>query len=502
MFLQTIKNITLIILCASFITSCNQSISYKRPQILANFGTFECSTHKLAGKRYSSIWEKTRSGFCLDTVYSPRVNKEIDWFMNNKEFLYRSLDRARPFLYHVILELERNNLPFELALLPIVESGYQPYAYSPSKAAGIWQFIPPTAREYGLKKNWWYDGRRDIFASTKAASHFLKDMKRHFKGDWLLAIASYNTGAGNVGKSIKKANYVLGNKTFWDLDLPRETEIYVPKLIALRDIMANPAAYGIRLPALPNKPQTKFVNIKYPIDFYSISVLSGVDEETIYKLNPGFSAWYFLPTMQKRLLLPINNADRFSERYSKLINLIYDNQIHLVTKGDTLSRISRRYNVSIKSIKILNNLKSDLIKIDQKLKLPIEGVVTDKNQISIAGKNYKIRDGVILYNHKIKRYDNWYKIAREYNTNLKTLLSWNNANKKTKLKVGQFVKIEMKIPVLSSGQKEKLRYVVGLGDTVKNIALGFDVTQRELLKDNNIKNSRSLRAGKNLIIMK
>jgi LysM repeat protein len=173
-----------------------------------------------------------------------------------------------------------------------------------------------------------------------------------------------------------------------------------------------------------------------------------------------------------------------------------------VTKGDTLSRISRRYNVSIKSIKILNNLKSDLIKIDQKLKLPIEGVVTDKNQISIAGKNYKIRDGVILYNHKIKRYDNWYKIAREYNTNLKTLLSWNNANKKTKLKVGQFVKIEMKIPVLSSGQKEKLRYVVGLGDTVKNIALGFDVTQRELLKDNNIKNSRSLRAGKNLIIMK
>ena len=183
MFLQRIKNITVIILCTSFITSCNQSISYKRPQILTNFGSFECSTHKLAGKQYSSIWEKTRSGFCLDTVYSPRVNKEIEWFMNNKEFLYRSLDRARPFLYHVILELERNNLPFELALLPIVESGYQPYAYSPSKAAGIWQFIPPTAREYGLKKNWWYDGRRDIFASTKAASHFLRDMKRHFKGD-------------------------------------------------------------------------------------------------------------------------------------------------------------------------------------------------------------------------------------------------------------------------------------------------------------------------------
>ena len=378
MFLQSIKNISIIILCAGFITSCNQSISYKRPQILSNFGSFQCETQKLSNKKYKNIWNKTRSGFCLDTVYSPRVDKEIQWFMNNKDFLYRSLDRATPFIYHVIRELERKNLPFELALLPIVESGYQPYAYSPSKAAGIWQFIPPTAREYGLKKNWWYDGRRDIFASTKAASHFLKDMKRHFKGDWLLAIASYNTGAGNVGKSIKKADYVIGKKSFWDLNLPRETEIYVPKLIALRDIMSNPSKYGVKIPNVPNKAITKFVSIKYPIDFYTISVLSEVDENEIYQLNPGFSAWYFLPTMQKRLLLPANNADIFSKRYSKLIRLIYSKKSHKVVKGDTLSKISRIYNVSIKSIKVLNNLSSDLIKIDQKLQLPIEGVNENK----------------------------------------------------------------------------------------------------------------------------
>ena len=123
MFRQTIKNVTVIILCASFITSCNQSISYKRPQILTNFGSFECSTYKLANKHYSSIYDKVRSGFCLDTVYSSRVNKEIEWFMDNKDFIYRSFDRARPFLYHVILELEKNNLPFELALLPVVEIG-------------------------------------------------------------------------------------------------------------------------------------------------------------------------------------------------------------------------------------------------------------------------------------------------------------------------------------------------------------------------------------------
>ena len=502
MFLQSIKNISIIILCAGFFTSCNQSISYKRPQILANFGSFECKTQKLAYKNYKDIWEKTRSGFCLDTVYSPRVEREIQWFMKNKDFLYRSLDRARPFLYHVLQELERNNLPFELALLPVVESGYQPYAYSPSKAAGIWQFIPPTAKEYGLKKNWWYDGRRDIFASTKAASHFLKDMKRHFKGDWLLAIASYNTGAGNVGKSIKKANYVIGKKTFWDLNLPRETEIYVPKLIALRDIMTNPSNYGIDIPHLANKPLTKFVKIKYPIDFYTISVLSGIDESIIYKLNPGFSAWYFLPTLQKRLLLPVDSAEVFLKRYAKLTRLIYSNKTHLVEKGDTLSGISRTYNVSIKSIKVLNNLKTDLIRINQKLKLPIEGIVEDKNQIRIANSYYKIIDKTIVYNHKVKRYDNWYRIAKYYNTNLKTILSWNNANKKTKLKVGQLIKIKMKGPILSKDNSIKLRYVVDIGDTIRKISLGFGVSQKSLLAENGIRNSRSLKAGTNLTIYK
>ena len=502
MFLQSIKNISIIILCAGFFTSCNQSISYKRPQILANFGSFECKTQTLANKNYKDIWTKTRSGFCLDTVYSPRVEKEIQWFLKNKDFLYRSLDRAKPFLYHVLQELERNNLPFELALLPVVESGYQPYAYSPSKAAGIWQFIPPTAKEYGLKKNWWYDGRRDIFASTKAASHFLKDMKRHFKGDWLLAIASYNTGAGNVGKSIKKANYVIGKKTFWDLNLPSETEIYVPKLIALRDIMANPDNYGIDIPYLANKPLTKFVKIKYPLDFYTISVLSGVDESMIYKLNPGFSAWYFLPTLQKRLLLPADATEKFLKRYAELIRLIYSNKTHLVEKGDTLSGISKLYNVSIKSIKVLNNLRSDLIRIDQKLKLPIEGVTEDKSKIKIANSYYKILDKTIVYKHKVKRYDNWYKIARYYNTNLKTVLSWNNANKKTKLKVGQLIKIKMKGPILSSDNNVKLRYVVDMGDTIRNISQGFGVSQKELLAENGIRNSRSLRAGTNLTIRK
>ena len=503
MLFRNLKHLVIIILCACFISSCNQSISYKRPQLLANFGSFECNTNKLSKVNYSNIWNKIRNGFCLDTVHSPRIDKEIKWFMNNKAFLYRSIERAKPYLYHVVRELEKNNLPFELALLPIVESGYQPYAYSPSKAAGIWQFIPPTAREYGIKSNWWYDGRRDILRSTKAASHFLRDMHRHFKKDWLLAIASYNTGAGMVGRSIKKANYTIGNKTFWDLKLPRETEIYVPKLIALRDIISNPSAYNIKLPKIANEPKTNFISVKYPIDFYTISILSETDEKIIKQLNPGFNAWYFLPSMQSKLLLPIDKIKLFNIRYKKLIKLIYSKKVHLVSKGDTLSRISRNYNVSIKSIKVLNNLKSDLIIIGQKLMLPVEQVNNTSEGIIIGGKNYKIQDKTITYQHIVKRYDNWYKIARNYNVNLKNLLAWNNADIKATLKVSQKISINMKAPILTAKKEQmQLRYVVGIGDTVNQISTGFGVSRQKLLSDNGIKASKYLTAGKDLMIIK
>ena len=165
--------------------------------------------------------------------------------------------------------------PTKLALLPMVESGFQPYAYSSSRAAGIWQFIPPTAREYGLKMNWQYDGRRDVLESTKAATYFLSDMHRHFKGNWLLAIASYNTGAGNVRKAINRANNLFTEPSYWDLDLPRETELYVPRLLALSKIVANPKKYGFNLPDIENIKFTTTVRFRDKIDFKTLSIITG-----------------------------------------------------------------------------------------------------------------------------------------------------------------------------------------------------------------------------------
>ena len=491
---------TLIILCAVFFTSCSQTFSYKRTGTLLGIDGSSCNTSSLLKKDYKNIWSNLRDGFCLDNIYSVRVLREIEWFVNNKSFLYRSISRAEPFLYHIVKKLQEKNLPLELALLPIVESGYQPYAYSPSSAAGIWQFIPPTAKEYGLSRNWWYDGRRDVIESTDAAIHFLSDMHRHFRGNWLLAIASYNTGAGKVGRAMKKTNVFVGDVNFWDLDLPRETEIYVPKLIALRDIILNPSYYGLKLPHLENKPTTSFVKIQYPIDFYTLSIITNTSQQELYRLNPGFSTWLLLPEMQNKILLPIGKNKLFYKKYKEITKHIFHQKIHLIIKGDSLYSISRLYNVTIKSLKKLNNLKSDLIIAGKKLKLPIDTTRSDVEYITINSQKYFISNKIFPYNHTVKRYDNWYRIAKSYNVTLSTLLKWNKATKKTKLKVGQRIKILMRAPMLSPTKKIKLRYVVNSGDTTAILSNGFGITKEQLIKTNGLKSSKYLTAGKSLSI--
>lgn len=491
---------TLIILCVFIITSCSQPVGYNKHQIFDNYSTFSCNSSDLSNNSYQNIWNKLKDGFCLESTYSARIEKEIRWFVNNKNFVYRSIKRSEPYLYHVIKSLQRRNMPLELALLPIVESGYQPYAYSRSKAAGIWQFIPATGKEYGLRRNWWYDGRRDILESTSAATHFLTDMYRHFNKDWLLAVASYNTGAGKVRKSMRRANQTFGSPSFWDLNLPRETEIYVPKLLALREIIYNPKAYGFNLPEIPNKPLTAVVKIKHPIDFYTLSLISGLDEDLLYKLNPGFNTWLILPSMQNKILLPVNKVKQFKARYKKISKFLYNQKSHVIVRGDTLSKISRMYNVSVKSLMKYNNLKSTMIIAGKKLKIPIDVARTDKTHITINDKKYLLLNKIFQYKHTVKRYDNWYRIAKTYDVRLSKLLKWNKAKKSTKLKVGEKIIIKMQTPILSTTKDYKLRYVVGQGDTTAMVSSGFGISRSKLLELNSIKNSKYLTAGKNLKI--
>ena len=468
----------------------------------ASFTSYStCETKTLKNKKFNSLWHRMRSGFCFNNVNSSRISQELKWMKRNKQFVYRSIERSKPYLFHILNYLEQKNLPHELALLPMVESGFQPFAYSASRAAGIWQFIPPTAREYGLKMNWHYDGRRDVLESTKAATYFLSDMHRHFKGNWLLAIASYNTGAGNVGKAIDRANNIFTKPSYWDLDLPRETELYVPRLLALAKIVNNPSKHGFKLANIKNQNYTKKVNFRDPIDFQTLSVITGISEKELMNLNPGYSTWIIDPTQQNTLLLPNKEAKLFKERYDKISKIIYENKIHKVQKGDSLYKISRIYNVKINAIKKINSLSNDIIYVNQKLKIPSELSATNKEFITVNNIKYFINKKEVTYNHIIRRYDNWYKIARKYDVPLKKLLKWNNANKQTKLKINKLIKIKLRGPLLVKNKEIKtLRYVVNSGERYDQIIRGFSVSKDSLIKDNKLKNKKYLTAGDNLII--
>ena len=202
-----------------------------------------------------SIWPRIRDGFAIDThLDHPWVQSELAWYSKHPEYLFRTMTRAEPFLHYILEEAEKRDMPTELVLLPIVESAYQPFAYSHGRAAGIWQFIPSTGKLYGLEQNWWYDGRRDIYASTQAALNYLQNLNKLFKGDWTLALAAYNSGSGTVQRAIRK-NKKKGKPTdFWHLKLPKETRAYVPKLMALKELVENSELYDISLRCIPNAP--------------------------------------------------------------------------------------------------------------------------------------------------------------------------------------------------------------------------------------------------------
>ena len=226
-------------------------------------------------------------------------------------------------------------MPAEIALLPIVESAYDPFAYSHGRAAGLWQFVPATGKRFGLKQDWWYDGRRDILDSTAAALDYLQYLHKRFKGDWLLALAAYNSGEGTVSKAQRKNRKKGKPVGFWDLALPGETRDYVPKLIALKQLVATPSVYGIKLEGVPNRPYFAVVETAAQIDLAVAADLAGLELDKLYRLNPGFNQWATSPDGPHRLLIPVDQADMFRQA-------VADNELdrwlhHLpVRAGDTV----------------------------------------------------------------------------------------------------------------------------------------------------------------------
>jgi len=318
------------------------------------------------------IWERLRAGFKLPQQADPSVQAHIENFLKHPRHIEDVLARGEPYLFYILSRVEEHGLPAELALLPVIESAFDPFSSSPAGAAGLWQFMPVTAKHVGLRQDWWFDGRRDIVAATEAALDYLSELHQRFDGDWLQAIAAYNAGRARVNKAIR-LNRSLGKPVdFWHLPLPEETRSYVPKLIALLTIIANPEAHNITLPALANNPYFTAVDTGGQLDLQVAARLTGATVEEMQRLNPGLIRSTTPPASPHTLLIPRSSEQRFREQ---LARLPADQRVlsvkYRVRWGDTLSTIAKNSRTTVTRLREINQLGSSRIFAGKLLIVPL-----------------------------------------------------------------------------------------------------------------------------------
>lgn len=351
---------------------------------------------------HGNMWKRIYQGQKMGNYGNhPQVRRFIKSYSNDPARLKRISDRAAHYLFMVIPELERRNMPTELALLPFVESAYVNTAKSHANAAGMWQFIPSTGRDYGLKQTKGYDGRMDSFEATRAALDYLQKLNREFNGDWFLSLAAYNAGEGRVGRAIAK-NRRKGLPTdYWSIRLPRETREYVPRLLAYKEIIRTPERYGLRLPVATSRARLIPVHINKAVDLRKVAQRAGLPKLTLTSLNPSYLQGVTTPRLSKRIILPARHAGRLrhilkkmpsvrdanfryvkralkkrytKKRYSKSYKKTYKSKgkriiTHRVRSGETLFRIALRHGTTVKSIMRMNKLRSSKVLTGKRLRV-------------------------------------------------------------------------------------------------------------------------------------
>jgi membrane-bound lytic murein transglycosylase D len=300
------------------------------------------------------IWDRIRTGFAIPNIDTPLVAEQQAWYLSHPDYLRRAVDRSSLYLYHVVEELNKRNMPTELALLPFVESAYNPMAYSRAHASGMWQFIPGTGKDYNLKQDWWRDERRDVIASTDAALTYLKAIYE-MHGDWHLALASYNWGEGSVKRAIDR-NLAAGLPTdYLSLSMPDETRTYVPKLQALKNIIANPEAFGVTLPKIDNEPYFVVVARDRDIDIRTAARLANMTLEDFRALNPSFNRPVIRGSSNTPLLVPADRANEFKNSLAKQGPLATW-QAHTVQRKETIEKVAARYGMTVAAVREVNGL--------------------------------------------------------------------------------------------------------------------------------------------------
>ena len=440
------------------------------------------------------LWELIENNYTFAPKYynNRLVRRHVDALKSNPEYLDAINERAELFLHYIRKELEKRNMPTELALLPAVESGYDPYAYSPAGASGLWQFIEPTGDKFGLDNIWWYSDRRDFEASTKAALDYLEYLYKKY-GDWQLSLAAYNTGEKRVNKAIRY-NRARGKSTdYWALhSLPRETENYVPRLIAFNYIFSKEQRHELGLRTIPAQATWVKVPVDNQVPMAEIISLARLDEEKFYLLNAGHNQWVTSPYKEHLYVL----FEEYPRLKRALDNFVVDAPLwvsYRILAHDTLSSIAQKFNLAENKIREFNQV--DRLAVGNYVVLPISSAAITPLPESEDPPRYLVGLGPIK-DHKIKTGDNLHSIARTYRVSVANIQELNGIRDPHMIRAGQRIvvsKPQVKNPsiLLSSDyDREVIRsvyYKVRRGDNLYRIAAKFNTSVEQIKRWNSHK---------------
>lgn len=494
------------------------------------YGTGREGREQIPPQQHADLFDRIRAGYALPDTQHYAVNREVEWYRSRPDFLDRTFRRGARYLHHIVTEIERRDMPLELALLPVVESAFNPVAYSRSHAAGLWQFIPSTGKYYGLTQNWWIDERRDVLRATDAALNYLQYLHRYFNGDWYLAIAAYNGGEGTVSRAVKR-NAEAGRATdFFSLDLKAETRDYVPKLLAISRIVADPPAYGLSFAAIPNQPYFDVVDPGKQIHLGEASELAGISRDDMFALNPAFNRMTTPPSGPHRLLLPVERVEPFrvalasgtgAQRVAVAAAEPPPDSRHRVRSGESLTGIARQYGVSVESMRARNGLRGSVIHPGDILVIPRGGAAASTpvaearpdivaqlpERLPPAGRATaaptKSAAAPSTRAHQVKPGETLWGVARKYGVTVPALAAANGMTSNSQLVAGTRLQIPgagAASAAAPAAESSRMTYEVRRGDTLTQIAQRFNVSVEQLKAWNQIRQAGSLRAGQKIVV--
>ena len=408
------------------------------------------------------LWSRIKNGYAMPNIESAYTAKHQDWYASNPDYLKRMFERSQKYLFHIVEEVQKRDMPTEIALLPMIESAYNPQANSTSRAAGIWQFIPSTGKHFGLKQNWWVDNRRDVTAATNAALDYLQKLHGMF-GAWDLALAAYNAGEGTVQRAINR-NRAQGLPTdYQSLNLPPETRNYVPKLQAIKNIVTNPEKFGLTLNNIPNRPYFARVTTPKQIDAKLAAQLAEISYDEFTSLNPSYNRPVIMASStstgeKHQLLLPVWAAERFAENLANYDKPLTNWQTYNAKRGERMDNIAQKFGMNVAQLRNINGLPaSNKLRNSQAMLVPAVyngEPLSDANQIKSDGINASEMENnnaidqsteiepiaTLNITHKVKKGETLQELANKYGAHAKTLMKINHL-KSANLKAGQTLTI-------------------------------------------------------------